>query len=382
VRGRPAAPSGALTESSASPGLRRAPVPPATLTLYLTERCNFRCSYCYQARGRRTMTPATLEKALDVCLPRLADPADIYFYGGEPLLAFDLIRRAVESVEKRLKARRRVRFGLTTNGSLIDGERLDFFRDHAFRIMVSYDGTAQEIARRPGSSAGVLAALKRLLGSRGIRVETNSVFTPATVRHLSSTVRILHKLGVPKIHLAFSNLEPWPARALAALERELADARRFAVGWRRRTGRVPLAAFRAGRRRRIFVCGGGANQIAVAPEGTVWGCHLFIDHFRASRAAGAARAYIFGSLDRYARMDSRREIAVASRYGALRMTRFATPDRACFGCPDVEDCEICPLAAAVPGSELGIIPRWACRIAQMMRAARRAFWETRSLSGS
>jgi sulfatase maturation enzyme AslB (radical SAM superfamily) len=351
----------------------------STLLLYLTERCNFRCSYCYQLRGRQTMTPAVLDRALDVFLPHLAARSEIHFYGGEPLVAFDLIRRAVAAVENK-NGGRRIRFGLTTNGSLITDDILAFFRDHRFRLLVSFDGLAQHVGREQESTATVLPALERLVDAPEIRVETNSVFTPKTVRYLSGSVRLIHELGVRDIHLAFSNLEPWSGAALTALGDELAAIRRFAGAWRKKTGRVPLAEFRPGRGRGIFVCGGGTNRIAVAPDGTVWGCHLFIDHFRGRSTSREARSYSFGRVGRFVGSGRRAHPAVAARYASLRMTRFMTPDGPCLTCPEVEDCAICPLDAAAPGTEIGRIPRWACRIAKELRTAREKFLASKILS--
>jgi len=352
----------------------------SALTLYLTERCNFRCSYCYQLPGRRTMTPAVLDRALDVFLPYLAAEAEIHFFGGEPLLAFDLIRRAVRAVERKNGSRRKIRFGLTTNGSLITDDILAFFRDHRFRLLVSFDGLAQDVGRKQESAATVLLALERLVGAPEIQVGTNSVFTPRTVRYLSRSVRLIHELGVGDIHLAFSNLEPWPEAALGALSKELAAARRFAGTWRKRTGRIPLGEFRPGPERRIFACGGGTNRMAVAPDGSVWGCHLFIDHFRGKRNSAESRSYSFGRIDRFVPDQEKKISDVVSRYGLLRMTRFSTPDTACLACREVEDCAICPLDAAAPRTEIGRIPSWTCRIAKALRTEREKFLESKTLS--
>lgn len=319
------------------------------------------------------MMPEVLDRALDVFLPHLAARSEIHFYGGEPLLAFDLIRRAVTAVQRKNGGRRKIRFGLTTNGSLITDDILQFIRDHRFRLLVSFDGLAQDRGRRRGSFGTLVPSLERLLDSPAVKVETNSVFTPNTVRHLSRSVRLIHELGVENIHLAFSNLAPWPEPSLSALSKELAATGRFAASWRKKTGRIPLVEFRPGKGRGIMTCGGGTNRISVAPDGTVWGCHLFFDHFRGSLNSAESRFYSFGRLKEFVRSQRRIHPEITARYASLRMTRFRTPDGPCRVCPEVSDCAICPLDAAAPGTEIGRIPRWTCRIAKALRAERERF---------
>ena len=63
----------------------------------------------------------------------------ISFYGGEPLLAFDLIQDCVE-YSKREAEGRRVDFHFTTNGTLLTEEKLPFLVENQFSILISLDG--------------------------------------------------------------------------------------------------------------------------------------------------------------------------------------------------------------------------------------------------
>lgn len=70
------------------------------LVLVLTRRCNQRCGFCPQAFSDEDMTRATLDAALRGLLPRLASPARVKLFGGEPLLRPDLVERAVDFLAK------------------------------------------------------------------------------------------------------------------------------------------------------------------------------------------------------------------------------------------------------------------------------------------
>lgn len=123
------------------------------LTLQVTQQCNLRCEYCaysgiYEGNrvhsGRR-MSFETAKKAIDFFLEHSMDSPLIVvgFYGGEPLLEFSLIKKCVSYVEERCEGKK-ILFNLTTNGTLLEGERAEFLVKHEFSIAISLDGSKKE----------------------------------------------------------------------------------------------------------------------------------------------------------------------------------------------------------------------------------------------
>ncbi|MDY3122450.1 radical SAM protein [Suipraeoptans intestinalis] len=119
-----------------------------TLVLQITQQCNFRCSYCIyggnyftREHSNEKMTWDLAKSAVDFYISHSFDEqeASISFYGGEPLLEFNLITQIVLYAEKRLK-HKLLSFSMTTNGFLLDKHILDFLVSHNFRIMISLDG--------------------------------------------------------------------------------------------------------------------------------------------------------------------------------------------------------------------------------------------------
>lgn len=116
------------------------------LILNVTERCNMRCKYCAYSglyEGQRThsdrdMTSATAIKALNHFLQNMSDDACISFYGGEPLLKSDLIKRVIGHVES--VADKKIRYSMTTNGTLLTPENCRYIIEKDFNLMVSLDG--------------------------------------------------------------------------------------------------------------------------------------------------------------------------------------------------------------------------------------------------
>lgn len=120
------------------------------LTLQVTRQCNFRCSYCHYTYGGESihrshsddvMTWDTAKTAIDFYANRTRDrkSVNIGFYGGEPLLEFELIKKCIE-YSKNLFRGKNLRYSITTNGALLDAEKLIYLIDNSTDIMVSLDG--------------------------------------------------------------------------------------------------------------------------------------------------------------------------------------------------------------------------------------------------
>lgn len=115
------------------------------LCLNVTEDCNFKCKYCLihgdqQIRPSNTdryMSWEVAQKAIDHFLQSNTKSTYkcISFYGGEPLLNFDLIRKCVEYTKDR-----NVGYAITTNASLLNGAIADYLAVHDFIVTVSLDG--------------------------------------------------------------------------------------------------------------------------------------------------------------------------------------------------------------------------------------------------
>ncbi len=138
------------------------------------DKCNLACPYCYEmtrrpggvAAGR--MSLATLEAVLANLLPHVPKPFDIFIHGGEPLLAGRDYFEALLAIAHRHAMPNEIRWGVQTNGVLIDDAFAEFFAAHAFSVGVSLDGPAAiHDAQRPqhngtGSHARAVAGVERL----------------------------------------------------------------------------------------------------------------------------------------------------------------------------------------------------------------------------
>jgi MoaA/NifB/PqqE/SkfB family radical SAM enzyme len=332
----------------------------SVLTLGLTEKCNFSCPYCPQTRGKKALTIEAISDFLDFLKPRLAEDVWLGFYGGEPLLAWPLVEKTVERLRKSRKSK--FHFTLTTNGSLLKKKHILFLRENRFEMVLSCDGLAQ--ARRdPGSVVAVekaLAGLKELYPG-GYTV--NSVFTPVTVSLLAASMEKMLERGDHQLRYSLDLSVPWRDDDLAALENQLDRLAKVCLEHRRKTGSMPLENLEDDGQKGIFACFAGRDRLALLPDNTVWGCYLFYDLLGHHPEHPDYRKYCFGKLEDFV-ADLKKDFpVVAAHYRDLRQDYFFTAKKElCSLCPELENCSVCPIVAALATSQLAVIPTWTCRV--------------------
>jgi len=119
------------------------------MTLQVTQQCNLRCGYCpYSGDGElqrthtnKRMSFETARKAIDFLIhhSKEAEIVNIGFYGGEPLLEFELIKKCVEYIKKKAEGKK-VSYVITTNATLLNEEIVEYFEKNDIRISISLDG--------------------------------------------------------------------------------------------------------------------------------------------------------------------------------------------------------------------------------------------------
>ena len=118
------------------------------LCLHVAHTCNLNCSYCFASQGkyhgdRALMSYEVGKQALDFLMDHSGTRhnLEVDFFGGEPLMNFDVVKRLVayaRSVEK--ERGKHFRFTLTTNGVLIDDDVIDFANREMSNVVLSLDG--------------------------------------------------------------------------------------------------------------------------------------------------------------------------------------------------------------------------------------------------
>ncbi len=165
------------------------------ITLQMTQNCNLRCSYCtysgnYENRthSNKIMSEDIIYKCIDYLMSHSdeVEEVNIGFYGGEPLLQKADIFKCINYISNKYSYRK-VSYSITTNGTLLDDDIIDFLVHNNIDLTISLDGPKeiQDSNRRTVNGEGtfdkIMYNLKRIklrYPEYSKRILFNTVLTP------------------------------------------------------------------------------------------------------------------------------------------------------------------------------------------------------------
>lgn len=166
------------------------------LTILPNHRCNFHCSYCYSAKGRSkaelTVEPilALAEWAYRNASAKKQDCRILFLGGGEPLLSWDVVRESILGIERlAVSPDSRIILSISTNGSLLTEEKIDFFLRHHVNVQVSFEILEEVQNAQRGHYETVHHNILKALQA-GLQVSLHSVVTSANVTRMEEAVRV------------------------------------------------------------------------------------------------------------------------------------------------------------------------------------------------
>jgi radical SAM protein with 4Fe4S-binding SPASM domain len=189
---------------------------PEEVAFKLTNRCDLRCSHCYQwnEAGYHRSLPLA-ERSEDLPLSVIGRTLDatreirsnVFLWGGEPL-----VYREWDGLVELLAADERWT-SICSNGTLVDRRLESLLRlSRHLEMSISIDGFESEhdSLRGAGAFARTMAGLRSLLrcrqaGSYHGEISVNCVIGDALVPRLFEFVRFLESEGVGTVYLSF----PW-----------------------------------------------------------------------------------------------------------------------------------------------------------------------------
>jgi len=230
------------------------------------------------------------ERAIDLALSVRSNDARMDFFGGEPLMEWDLLRHCTDHAERAAgRAGVRLTKKLTTNGTLLTPERVGWLRRHGFRPDISVDGdrAMHDITRplRGGGSSfdAVERGLELLLGTFP-DASVVIVPDPANVSLLAEGARFLvEEKGVRRLVVSPNFYAEWPDGVRETWREAYERIADLYVG-RYRAGRPVsvnvIDGKIASRLLRDFdgcsLCRFGLREMAVAPSGRIYPCDRMV----------------------------------------------------------------------------------------------------------
>lgn len=211
------------------------------LDIFVTNRCNLDCAYC-SSRGMLqeprplALDAGRLKRAVDLFAGWSApggEPRTIAFSGGEPLLEYDAVAAAVRHIGG---LREKFQVSVTTNGTLLDRRRAEFFLGRGVSLVVSLDGApAVTDSRRRFRScrasvaAKVAANLKKLPASLRREIRVAVTVSSSNIASAAEGAAYLESLGLGCVEIGLDVYETWSPRALELLSRTLASFRDYSL---------------------------------------------------------------------------------------------------------------------------------------------------------
>ncbi len=131
-----------------------APFPLTTMVLNVTNQCNLSCTYCYEysedkivdttnGKQPKFMSEETARQSVEFMLKESGDNkvAHITFFGGETLLNFPVLKKTIAYARQRgAEVGKEIDFSLTTNGTLLKPEIIEFLAENSVGVTISIDG--------------------------------------------------------------------------------------------------------------------------------------------------------------------------------------------------------------------------------------------------
>ncbi|MDR0986920.1 MAG: thioether cross-link-forming SCIFF peptide maturase [Ruminococcus sp.] len=289
------------------------PSPIKAMCLLIAEDCNLRCEYCFAEGGdygkgaRSLMSIATAKTAIDFLVSHSygRDNLEVDFFGGEPLLNWDVVTETVayaRELEKTCK--KNFKFTITTNGILLDDEKIDYINKEMSNVVLSLDGRKSVHDRMrvyeggEGTYDEVIGKFKELVKRRGGKdYYVRGTFTKHNL-DFGDDVLALYGEGFTQI-----SVEPViasPDCDYAITEKELPKVFKEYE----RLAKIIINNHRSDEPRLNFFhfsvdlwngpciikrmrgCGCGNEYLAVSPDGSIYPCHQF---------SGAAK-YLMGNI--------------------------------------------------------------------------------------
>lgn len=268
--------------------------PISAASINLTRRCSLQCSYCfshcYTDKNKHDMSDETAFKIIDW----LFDPQncgdskkiDISFWGGEPLLRWDLIQKIVPYAEKlAIESNKQVVFGGTTNVVHLTEDKFDYMDQHKIRFLLSIDGTKEhhdefrKLRNGQGSYDLIVENAKKVL-QRWPDTQVRFSYTAENIDGFVDDLKALYDIGFRNIVYSPVSEGNWTEEKLKILREQFFLAADWYMEKLKAGEQIHLkfveeacGAACGQKRGNQSPCGAGRGYIGFDVDGSIWPCH-------------------------------------------------------------------------------------------------------------
>ena len=180
----------------------------SSLVVILSQMCNLACTYCFaqESRSKEVLDKEKLRIAIDYILAQRSKNKRFSFIGGgEPTITWNLLAWAITYIRSRDKKERPSHIGVTTNGTLLNKERIDFIQSNRVNLNLSFEllpdiqNTQRCFANPEIRSFDVVNEMIHQLMNRNITFSFRSTITRLNVKRMEEMVEFAHS-NYPTVH--------------------------------------------------------------------------------------------------------------------------------------------------------------------------------------
>ena len=271
-----------------------------SLCLHVAHDCNLRCKYCFAGTGdfggnREFMSSETGRKAIDFAIKgsKKRHNLEIDLFGGEPLVNFGVVQDIIHYARQREKETGKdIKLTLTTNGTLLNDENIQFLNDNRVMVVLSLDGGKEmhdhmrPFPNQTGSYEAAVRGFKKIIKSRkGWNYYLRGTYTHYSTHFADEVLKMLDVGREISMEPVVGTTEPYvlTEEDLPVLYKEYDKLAEEYLKRRRGEGEPfdffhfnvaldngPCVA------KRLAGCGAGHEYFAITPSGDIYPCHQFV----------------------------------------------------------------------------------------------------------
>lgn len=192
-------------------------IPITSACLNITDTCNFNCRYCFVNHQPNNMSFKIADDACQWILNNTVNGnPSLFFFGGEPTLRWDDIIIPI------VKKYPNFNYSITTNGFVLDKEKIDFLADNNFAIMLSMDGAKEtQSYNRNENSFEKLDAIIPYLLKKLPNTNFRGTIIPATCKNTFENILYAFNKGFKSCYFTINIFEEWNEFHRQLLEEEI-----------------------------------------------------------------------------------------------------------------------------------------------------------------
>lgn len=248
--------------------------------IWMTLNCNLSCSYCYENdKKNKIINMETINDTINFINKTYEFDNELYvqFHGGEPLLEFEKIEYITNKLNYSIN--KKIKYSMTTNGTLLTDEMAQFFTRNEFDITISIDGNInshdknRKYINGDGSFNDVLKNIY-ILHKYYRNFRLRMTVTRNNIENFYSNVLYLSNLGEVAINYVIDVYDEWKEEELESYYYQLEQL----VNKFKGNKKYDYLFINAQEKQKNSICSGGTSTFHISADGSIYPCTYAVEN--------------------------------------------------------------------------------------------------------